>query len=87
MSQGQWKCVKKEASPPDEKEGDNSLLDDWNETAECMLERRQGAPVVHCPEGYDMCAEAEYLVGWVTQGDTDTLVDKGESGNLEDSYN
>jgi hypothetical protein len=38
MSQGQWKCVKKEASPPEEgKDGDTSLLDDWNETAECAL--------------------------------------------------
>jgi hypothetical protein len=38
MSQGQWKCVKKDATPPDErKDGDNSLLDDWNETAECVL--------------------------------------------------
>jgi hypothetical protein len=38
MSQGQWKCVKKDAIPPEEgKDGDTSLLDDWNETAECAL--------------------------------------------------
>jgi hypothetical protein len=38
MSQGQWKCVKKAAAPPDEgKDGDTSALDDWNETVECVL--------------------------------------------------
>jgi hypothetical protein len=38
MSQGQWKCVKKDAvSPETGKDGDTSALDSWNETPECAL--------------------------------------------------
>jgi hypothetical protein len=38
MSQGQWKCVKKDAIPPETgKDGDTSALDSWNETTECVL--------------------------------------------------
>jgi hypothetical protein len=43
-----------------------------------LRERLQGASAIPCPEGYDACVEAEYLVGWVAQGDVDTLVDKGK---------
>jgi hypothetical protein len=38
MSQGQWKCVKKDAKEPETgKDGDTSAIDSWNETAECAL--------------------------------------------------
>ena len=37
MSQGQWKCVKKNASPPEKKEGDASDYDNYMDDAERAL--------------------------------------------------